>query len=168
MQKLPQLIMTTEKFKTIILRHQPAMQRMAESLLQNEAEAEDAVQDTLLQLWNQRHELDRTISTEAYCITVVKRRCIDLLRKRHPSVSLDEASLPCQTQTDDSEQRYQEIMRLLKTLPSRQQQAILMKYEEELSTEEITRRMGITATNLYTTLSRAYDALHKMIQKQAL
>lgn len=158
--------MTTDKFKHIVILHQPAMQRMAEVLLRNEADAEDAVQDSLLQLWNQRHELDRAVSTEAFCISIVKRRCIDLLRKRHPSVPIDEAALPCQPAPDDSEQRYREVLRLLQKLPPRQQQAVQMKYEEGLDTAEIARRLGITTENLYTTLSRAYAALRALLQKQ--
>lgn len=158
--------MTTDKFKHIILRHQPAMQRMAEVLLRNEADAEDAVQDSLLQLWNQRQALDQAVSTEAFCISIVKRRCIDLLRKRHPSVPLDEAALPSQPAPDDSEQRYREVLRLLQKLPPRQQQAVRMKYEEGLDTAEIARRLDITTENLYTTLSRAYAALRALLQKQ--
>ena len=43
----------TERFKHIILQHQPSMQRLAEYLLHDETIAEDAVQDALVDLWQQ-------------------------------------------------------------------------------------------------------------------
>lgn len=158
--------MNTERFKSIILQHQPAMQRMAECLLHNETEAEDAVQDAVVQLWNQREELLGSASAEAFCITVVKRRCVDLLRKRHIFVPIDEAPLQCDPPPDD-EDRYQKALALVRRLPPQQQQAILMKYEEQLSSEEIAERLGVSLTNLYTILSRAYSALRESLKDKS-
>ena len=75
-----------EQFKRNILPLQPAMQRMAESLLHNEDDAADVVQDCLVTLWNEREKLRRVVNLEAWCITLVKRHCVDLLRRKHPTV----------------------------------------------------------------------------------
>ena len=156
--------MTTEQFKAIILRHQPAMQRMAESLLHNEADAEDAVQEAVIQLWQQREGLDKVTGTEAYCIAIVKRRCIDLLRKRRVSIPVDEQL--CDPPPDDTEECYETALSMVRRLPPQQRQAILMKYEELQSSEEIARRLHISISNLYTTLSRAYTSLRELLNKE--
>lgn len=156
--------MTTEQFKEIVLRHQPAMQRMAESLLGNEADAEDAVQESVVQLWQQRESLDRVLQIEAFCIALVKRRCIDALRKRHESFSL-EGHL-CDPPPDDTDDRYRRALSMVHRLPRLQQQAILMKYENLQSSEEIAQHLGISLSNLYTTLSRAYASLREMLNKE--
>lgn len=156
--------MNVEQFKSVILRYQPAMQRMAESLLHNETDAEDAVQEAVIHLWRQRDELDKVARMEAYCIAVVKCRCIDLLRKRHETILIAEQL--CDPPPDDTEERYQKALKMVRQLPPQQQQAILMKYEELQSSEEIAKRLNISLPNLYTTLSRAYASLRELLNKE--
>ena len=79
----------TKQFEADYLVLQPAMQRMAERLLGNEDEAADVVQDCFVTLWSERESLKRVLNREAWCITLVKRRCVDLMRRRHPSVGAD-------------------------------------------------------------------------------
>ena len=159
--------MTTETFKNIILTHQPAMQRMAQSLLGDADAGSDAVQDAVIQLWQQRDKLDTVVNIDSYCITLVKRRCIDQLRRQHSNVPIDE-----QTQQlvdpppDDIEERYQQALRLVEKLPQRQRDAILLKYEQGKDNKEIEKQMNMTSTHLYATLSRAYSALREMMHKQ--
>ena len=78
----------TEQFKHDYLPLQPAMQRMAEHLIGNEDEAADVVQDCFVTLWNDREKLRHVVNREAWCIMLVKRRCVDLLRKRKPTVEI--------------------------------------------------------------------------------
>lgn len=47
----------TKQFENDYLPLQPAMQRMAESLLGNEDDAADVVQDCFVTLWNDRKKL---------------------------------------------------------------------------------------------------------------
>lgn len=82
--------MNTHSFKQQVLPLQPAMQRMAMALLHDEALAEDAVQDAVMELWQQRDRLDKVLQLEAYSITLVKRRCVDQLRRQHPTQPIDE------------------------------------------------------------------------------
>lgn len=157
----------TERFKHIILQHQPSMQRMAEYLLHDETIAEDAVQDALVDLWKQRDDLLKANSSEAYCILLVKRRCIDILRRRHSEQPLDEKSLiETEPPPDDREARYQQAMRMVAKMPEMQRKVILMKYEQAKTTQEISKELGISTTNLYTTLSRAISNLRKMMSHE--
>jgi len=66
-----------KQFESDYLPLQPAMQRMAESLLGDEQDAADVVQDCFVTLWNDRSKLNRVVNREAFCITLVKRRCVD-------------------------------------------------------------------------------------------
>ena len=58
----------TKQFESDYLPLQPAMQRMAESLLHNEQDAADVVQDCFVTLWNDRNKLRRVANREAWCI----------------------------------------------------------------------------------------------------
>lgn len=159
--------MTSEVFKKMIVSYQPDMQRMAESVLHDPYLSEDAVQEAMIQLWQQRNRLDSERNLRALCVTMAKRRSIDLLRKQRPFQLINEEALEIPEPTPNNiEERYQKAMKIIERLPSIQQKALLMKYEEEKNTEEITRELNISSTNLYTILSRAYAALREMMKNE--
>ena len=153
----------TEQFKKRILPLQPAMQRMAEHLLGNEDEAADVVQDCFVTLWDEREKLRRVVNCEAWCITLVKRRCIDLLRKRKPTVEIDDRTMEINDDQADSEERLRLALTLIGRLPERQAQAVRMKHYDAADTKQIAASLHITESNVYTLLSRAYSSLKQMI-----
>ena len=73
--------MDNEAFKKSLIQLQPGLQKVAESILNDADWAADAVQDTLLKIWDNRLRMNRVSNLEGYCVTAVKRRCIDLLRE---------------------------------------------------------------------------------------
>lgn len=157
--------MSPEEFKNMIVRQQPAMQRMAEAVLHDSDLAEDAVQEAMIQLWQQRDRLDSERNPEALCITLAKRRSIDLLRKQQPMEPINEEALAvAEAEPNNTEERYQLALSKIKHLPALQQRVLLLKYEEEKSTEEIIKELNISHANLYTTLSRAYATLREMLR----
>lgn len=155
----------TEQFKNDYLPLQPAMQRMAESILGNEDEAADVVQDCFVALWNDRERLRHVVNREAWCITLVKRRCVDVLRKRRPTVDIDERIMAAEEDSNTTEERIELALRMVDSLPERQARVIRLKHFDTLDTPAIAATLGITEGNVYTLLSRAYQNLKKMILK---
>lgn len=154
----------TEQFKLDYLPLQPAMQRMAEALLGNEDDAADVVQDCFVTLWNEREKLRRVVNREAWCITLVKRRCVDVLRKRKPTVEIDERTLAlAEDEADAGEERLQMALQMVGRLPERQAQAVRLKHLENADTDRIAQELHITSGNVYTLLSRAYSTLKQII-----
>ena len=139
----------TKQFTSDYLPLQPAMQRMAEKLLGNEQDAADVVQDCF-------------VNREAWCVTLVKRRCIDLLRRRHPMVSIDEQMVLAEEAPRDDE-RLQLALRFIDRLPERQAQVVRLRHFDDADTPTIAQRMNISEGNVYTLLSRAYNTLKQMI-----
>lgn len=158
--------MTTEDFKRNILRLQPRLQRTAESIIGDPDSAEDAVQEAVITLWEQRATIESR-DMERLSLTIVKRRSIDMLRRKKPTVSIDTESLMLKDvpEEDPMEERYRLARKLVDQLPERQRNAILMKYEEGMSNEEIEKATGMSSSHLYTTLSRAYKALRNAINQ---
>jgi RNA polymerase sigma-70 factor (ECF subfamily) len=155
----------TEQFKHDYLPLQPAMQRMAEHLLGNEEDAADVVQDCFVTLWNDRERLRHVVNREAWCIMLVKRRCVDLLRKRKPTVEIDERLLAADVDTHAAEERLQLAMDLIGRLPERQAEVVRLKHFDAVDTRHIAAAMHISEGNVYTLLSRAYSSLKQMIQQ---
>ena len=156
--------MTLEEFKRDLLRLQPRLPRTAESIIGEADSAEDAVQETVIALWEQHATIKGSEALEKLSLTIVKRRSIDTLRKRKPLQPIDEASLMLtEPESDDLEERYQTARKLVDELPLRQRDAILMKYEQGMSNAEIEKATGMSSTHLYATLSRAYKSLRNAI-----
>lgn len=152
----------TEIFKQQILPLQPAMQRMAESLLGNEDDAADVVQDCFVSLWNNRKRLEKVVNIEAWCITMVRRRSIDILRHRRPTVDINELNLQTY-EPPETDNTLQTAMSLIERLPKRQARVIRLKHFDDADTQSIASTMQISEGNVYTLLSRAYQSLKKMI-----
>ena len=160
--------MDNETFKKRIIQLQPSLQKVAESILNDADQATDAVQDTLLKIWDNRRRMNRVSNLEGYCVTVLKRRCIDILRERQPSVPIDEEALMLADTLPDNnfEERYRQVRALIDQLPDRHREIILMKYEQEMPNSEIEKALQISSTNLYTILSRAYKTLREALDRQ--
>ncbi len=141
--------MDNEAFKNRIIQLQPTLQKVAESILNDADLAADAVQDTALKIWDRRRRMNRVGNLEGYCVAAVKRRCIDLLREQHPSVSIDEEALMMAEPVPDDnfEERYQQVRAMIDQLPERQREIILMKYEQDLPNSEIEKALQISSTN---------------------
>ena len=158
--------MTDQEFRNRVLQWQPYMQKLAEQLLGDADNASDAVQDAVVSLWEKRKEWNDSADLKSLWGTVVKRRCIDQLRKQRPTVPIDTESLMMtEPPKDDLEERYQLARQLVDHLPKRQRDAILMKYEQGMSNAEIEQATGMSSTHLYATLSRAYKALRNAIEQ---
>lgn len=152
----------TKQFESDYLPLQPAMQRMAESLLHDEQEAADVVQDCFVTLWNDRRKLRQVTNREAWCIMLVKRRCIDALRRRRSTVDIDSVMNLADEQVED-DHRLTLALRFIDRLPERQAQAVRLRHFDNADTQTIARTMNINEGNVYTILSRAYSSLKQMI-----
>ena len=143
------------------------MRRMAESMLNDNDLAADAVQESVICLWNKREDFGRMEKKEAFCITVVKRRCIDILRQQRPSEPIDEKVIMMEESSADEnlEERYRMARMVIDKLPEKQREAILMKYEEDLPNREIEKALNVSSANLYTIFSRAYKSIRETMER---
>lgn len=155
-----------KQFLAQCLPMQEKMQRMAESLLHDEELAEDVVQDCFVSLWNMRRKIKDVKNIEAWCITLVRNRCIDVLR-RETRVGETEGDGVADEhdERDDYEERLERAMELIEQLPERQREVVRLRHFEDKSTEEIAATMGVSEGNVYTMLSRAYKTLKQKIKE---
>lgn len=162
--------MAQEALLDTLMALQPALQLTAEKLLHSEADAEDTVQDTVIDLWQRRNELQHVRDLRAYAMQSLKNRCISFLRKSR-DIATDRIEF-LDTIDDDAireevaltEERAARLDTMMDQLPERQREAVTMRYIEGVSHEEMQRRLGMSSTNVYATLSRAMSTLKSMIK----
>ena len=158
--------MTSQQFNTEYLPLAPMLYRIAFHILERQDEAEDAVQETFLKLWEIRDKLDDVESAKAYSIRILKNECLDRLRKAKKSVPADQVLVrepisPTDEQID-ARRRLEKVLGAIKSLPDSQKQVLLLRTVEGLSYEEISKKMGMSQLTLRVLLTRARGALRNL------
>ena len=144
----------------------PMLYRIAFHILEQQDEAEDAVQETFLKLWEIRDKLDDVESAKAYSIRILKNECLDRLRKAKKSVPADQVLVrepisPTDEQID-ARRRLEKVLGAIKSLPDSQKQVLLLRTVEGLSYGEISEKMGMSQLTLRVLLTRARGALRNL------
>lgn len=153
--------MDATSFKERFLPCHQKLYRVAFRMMGNAQDAEDLVQEAYLKLWNKRNELTEIDNTEAYCVTLIKNLCYDVLRanrieedRRQPEELSKESEISLVKQIelrDEAEQVY----KLIHVLPEQQRKVMLLRDVRECSFEEIERITGLNTINIRVLLSRA-------------
>lgn len=159
--------MTESQFHKEYLSLAETLYRVAFFMLESEAEAEDAVQEVFLKLWDTRDSLDGVRSPKAYSITLLKNLCLDRIRRaRHlcfPEQLPEQPAPHLQDDEMDSRMRLDKVLEAVKALPDRQREILLLRTVEGLSYEEIAERTGMNYLTLRVLLSRARTTIkHKV------
>ncbi|MDR1202859.1 MAG: RNA polymerase sigma factor [Tannerellaceae bacterium] len=162
--------MDAESFKRQFLPYHPRLYRIAYALTGNSQDAEDILQDAYCKLWNKREKLGHINNTEAFCVTLVKNLCFDLLRSSRKNMQ-EEAfenlslSTSVSPETEAIEQdESKQIQQLIDKLPEKQRQVIRLRGINDCSLEEIEEITGLSTVNVRVLLSRA----RKVVKEQYL
>ena len=147
----------------------PALLRLAMRYTEDTDEAEDVIQEVLLKLWFLRRRLDRYRSIDSLAAVITKHLCINRKRdNRLELVGLEEGMGILEEDTPEQElvreERMEELLALIGTLPDLQQAILRMKHVEGFEVEEIARLTGSNPVAVRTNLSRA----RKKVREQFL
>jgi len=150
--------------------HSPILLGLLIRILRDRAEAEDALQEVFLQIWQRASDFDEARGRPfTWFVTIARSRAIDRLRsqKSRDRVALETALSdvvpPRRDASDDAIQseHNEAIHRALAELPEEQRRALLLAYFEGLSQSEIAARLN---EPLGTIKTRARSGLSKLRQ----
>lgn len=152
--------MELKQFKISVLPLRSKLLSYALKLTDESADAEDAVQEVMLKLWNIRQKLDEYHSIEALSMTMTRNACMDQWRSKHTgTLPLDHVQAASQAATPERLLEEKDEFRLMReiiaSLPPLQQAIIRMKDVEEYETEEIAEITGCNPEAIRSNLSRA-------------
>ena len=135
----------------------------AQSLLGDEADAEDTVQDALLRLWQMLEVLHRPM--EPLARRLVRNLAIDRLRRRKPTLSVNLLSEQNEVARPDTE-RIERTMRIVETLPDMQQTLLRLRHMDGLSMADIASLTGASQEAVRKSLSRARQTILEIYKQQ--
>lgn len=162
--------MNQSDFIKVITPFKDRVFRLAKRLLVSTEEAEDATQEVLVKLWNNKGKLESYSSVEALAMTMTKNYCLDQLKSKratemrivHSNYTDRQAGLQQQTEDRDSLSWVEKIM---ETLPEQQKMILQMRDIEQYEFEEIAKIMDMNETAVRVALSRARKTLREQLTK---
>ena len=152
--------MELKQFKIDVLPLRDKLLNYARKFTEDPSDAEDAVQEIMLKLWNMRQKLDEYQSIEALAMTMTHHLCMDIWRAKRPdSLSLEQVQAPSQSATPErlleEKDEFRLMRKIIDSLPTLQRTIIQMKDVQEYETEEIAEITGCSAEAIRSNLSRA-------------
>lgn len=148
------------------------LQWYGEKITVNNALVEDSIQELFIELWNKKSLLSSTTSIKFYLFKSLRRRIIKKLQRekwhkgilavRHEAAAEFDISRESSIIEEESHsERTLYIKSLIARLPKRQQEAIYLKFYEDLSPMQIAQVMGLNVPTVYAMIGKAFAVLRK-------
>ena len=144
-------------------------------------EAEDVVQETFLRVYTNLDRYDENQKFSTWIYRIATNLCIDRLRKRKASYSLDAempdgegadwySLLPSQQATPEEESMLTEtqenIRKAINTLPEKYKSVVILRYLQDMSLQEIGDVLDMPVTTVKTRVHRGREFLRKKLQSE--
>ena len=150
-----------EELAELLMDHMEMMYRMAYSIVENDADAQDAVGETIVTAFEKWHQLRKPDSARAWILQILVNKA-RTIRKKANRVS------PC----EDLEQSksdgiflYDEIWPVVMELQEEYREVIVLYYYEQFSVKEVAQALNIPVGTVKSRLARARERLAKEIER---
>ena len=167
------LVGDREAFAGLVRAYQGPVYNLAYRMLGNPAEAEEAAQETFVRIYQRLGTYDPQQKLASWVLAIASHYCIDRLRRRKVSLSLEEApdqeaSEPTETPEPAllAQEREGEIQALLAGLPEGYRLVLVLRYWQDLSYEEMARVLGTSESAVKARLHRARELMARHLSKR--
>lgn len=140
------------------------MYRIAISMLQNEEDAADAIQETVLRCWQKIGQLKNDEYFETWLTRILINQCKDILKDRKKFVSVEE--FPEIVHEDDYFTN--EWKSLLSNLNEKYRIVMELYYVDGFSTKEIAEMLHITDMNVRSRMVRGRKQLEQYLSGKGM
>lgn len=153
--------MSADLLTSTFIRLQSRLKATARQLLNDDSEADDALQDAFYRLWQHRLDVTTTPQAEGMSVTTVRNICLDTLRrrKRDTNIPLDQANIESTESYeshDDRAELYESVKRIIdQNLSEREKAIITMRDTMGMDFADIADELDISENNVRMILSRA-------------
>lgn len=152
-------IISKEELAELILTNQSGMYRLAYSILQNEADAQDAVGESIVRAFENRRKLRKKDSAKSWLMKIlinVSRSAI--VKKQRLFLSAEPEQYDTSVVFQDDE-----LWPLIMELQEEFRTVIVLYYYERLTVKEISRMLNMSEGTVKTWLFRGRKKLAEMI-----
>lgn len=159
-----------KRFEWLYDRFKDPMMRMAQSILHNHHDAEDAVHDVFLRIATRHIKILDSLSDEQdlkyYLLASVKNTAINIARRNRKHLPLDDNINEHSAPGDDdfldmlcSHLEYEELVRMIQSMPSPYKEVLYYRFYLELKVSAISRLTNRPVSTIKKQLSRGKKIL---------
>ena len=159
------MIRPRQQFECIVHTHQSMLYRIAVNFFRNPQIAEEVVQDVLLRLFEADPALESPAHVQSWLRRAVIHRCIDLARRKSTRLEIQVEEMPdIPQELSESDPLRDERLRLLVgSLPEAQQLILILRFGEDMNSEEISGALEMPSATVRSYLQRALTALRERL-----
>ncbi len=151
-------------FDALVERHQSMVFSIALHFLQDRPSAEELAQDVFLQLYRHLDRLESAEHVTFWLRRVTAHRCIDRGRRRsRTTVSLETIAEPAVSSPQADPLLARRLRAVMGELPRRARIAVILRYQEDLTPEEIAQLLNRPLATVKSQLQRALKALRAKV-----
>ena len=166
-----------EAFEALVRAHRPALYRHALRKLSDHAAAEDAVQETFMRAYKSRTRVNDDWQLRPWLHQICANVCIDEANRRrkeaHKTSRWAIVDMPTRGIAPELEKElgldadHTEMTAAILSLPANYQEALSMRYVEELEYDEMAEILNISEENVRARVSRASKAVRVLLRPVA-
>lgn len=150
----------SDEFSRYVSERGPALLRMARSLTNSHADAEDLLQAALVKTFLAWERIANPRARDGYVRRAMVNAQISEWRRKHldvyPTDEIPEQRVDDPTWRSDLADV---VGRAIERLPERQRATVVLRYYDDLTEAQIAERMGVTIGTVKSTLSRSVEKL---------
>lgn len=154
------------KFERVYNKYRYLMLHVANQILQNHHDAEDAVHQAFISIIENLDKISEVNSpkTRSYIVIITERKAIDLLRKilRQQSMELNEELAGVEIPFDMDNP----IAEAIAKIPAQYREVLLLRFYNGFSSKEIASILNISDSGVRKLIGRAKIALQEEIEKE--
>ena len=149
-------------FETVFLQYHSVLHAYGLSLLINHSLVEDSIQELFIYIYEKDIDLENITNIKAYLFISLRRRILS--KKQFFSIPISDITEDHES-IEDPKNENNRIQVLLSALPTRQREAIYLKFFNKLSAKEIAEVMEIKPQVVANTLFKALKKLKSIASK---
>ncbi len=157
-----------KKFTLIYEQYRPKMEQVALGILQEQGDAEDAVQNAFMQIIRHFEKIYSIPCEELpfWIISVVKNEALMILRKKKKEVPLEDWDVV--SEETEGVTGYNELVELVRQMPETYRAVLEMKLLLGYTDREVARHLNLSETAVSTRFSRGRELLRRIVEKEGL
>ena len=153
--------MTKEQLGGLIIASEDIMYHVAKTLLRNDADCSDAIQEAIVKAFSKVHTLRSDALGKTWLIRILINECYTIMRREKRLVSLEEFSgEDAAAETED----YSDLYEALTRLPEEARLCVTLYYMEGYSVKEIASILKLSESGVKSRLARARSRLRRELE----
>ena len=160
-----------ERFQSIYQQYYAKLCIYATSILSNDEESEEIVQNVIYKLWEQREKFNEIENLQPYLYRSVKNLCINIINRQKTEdkykseawIELKNIELHAIEPLETNQEQENKLHEAIEQLPERCKEVLLLSKFQGMKNKEIAEHLDVSVKAVEASITRAFTLLRKMM-----